>query len=168
MVRSHVHVIKMGGTIEFFDPAYDAINKKLMKLDATVESYLHNIIQPHFNFSTESVVEKDSRDITQEDREKLAKVVKSTPHQNIIVTHGTFTMRDTAQFLEKESFDNKKIIITGSMIPLTGFSTSDAGFNLGFAVASFNSIEPGVYISMNGGTFKSSEVEKNVDLFRFE
>ncbi len=54
------------------------------------------------------------------------------------------------------------------MIPLTGFSTSDAGFNLGYAVASFPSIEPGIYLSMNGGIFNSDEVEKNVELFRFE
>lgn len=168
MTRDHVHIIKMGGTIEFFDPAYDAINNKLMKLDSTVESYLRNLIQPHFNFSAEPVVEKDSRDITPEDREKLAKVIKSTSHKNIIITHGTFTMRETAQFLEKQSFEDKKIILTGSMIPLTGFSSSDAGFNLGYAVASFNSVEPGVYISINGATFTSSDVEKNIDLLRFE
>jgi L-asparaginase len=102
MIKSHVHIIKMGGTIEFFDPAYDAINKKLMKLDATIESYLHNLIKPHFNFSTEGVTEKDSRDITEEDRGKLAKAIMASPHQNIIVTHGTFTMRNTAQFLEQK------------------------------------------------------------------
>lgn len=139
-----------------------------MKLDSSIESYLHNLIKPHFNFSTESVVEKDSRNITQEDREKLAKVIRVTTHKNIIVTHGTFTMRDTAQFLEGQSLDDKKIIITGSMIPLTGFSSSDAGFNLGYVIASFNSIDPGVYLSMNGGIFTSSEVEKNIELFRFE
>lgn len=168
MIRNHVHILKMGGTIEFFDPAYDAINKKLMKLDSSIESYLHNLIKPHFNFSTESVVEKDSRDITQEDRDKLSKVISVTPHKNIIITHGTFTMIDTAKFLEEQSFDDKKIIITGSMIPLTGFSSSDAGFNLGYVIASFPNIEPGVYLSMNGGIFTSSEVEKNVELFRFE
>jgi len=158
----------MGGTIEFIDPAYDAVNKKLMKLDATIESYLSNLIQPHFNFSVEKITEKDSRDITDEDRQKLAAAIEATPHQNIIITHGTFTMRDTAQFLDKSELGDKKVILTGSMIPITGFSISDAGFNLGFAVASFGSIEPGVYLSMNGGIFHSSEVEKNVELFRFE
>lgn len=168
MQRQHVHILKMGGTIEFIDPAYDEINKKLLKLDSTIESYFQNIIKPHFNFSTESVAEKDSRDINITDHEKLAKVINSTPHQNIIITHGTFTMRETAQFLEQQSLEDKKIILTGSMIPLTGFSTSDAGFNLGYAVASFVSIEPGVYLSMNGGIFTSNEVEKNAELFRFE
>lgn len=168
MLRQHIHILKMGGTIEFIDPAYDEINKKLLKLDSRIESYLQSIIKPHFNFSTENIVEKDSREINQEDREKLAKVINLTSHQNIIITHGTFTMRETVQFLEKQTFDNKKIIITGSMIPITGFSTSDAGFNLGYSIASFGSIKPGVYLSMNGGIFTSIEVEKNVDLFRFE
>lgn len=139
-----------------------------MKLDSSIESYLKNLIQPHFNFSTESIVEKDSRDITSEDREKLAKAINSTPHQNLIITHGTFTMRETAQFLEQKQFADKKIILTGSMVPLSGFTVSDAGFNLGFVIASFESITPGVYLSMNGGVFTSSEVEKNVELFRFE
>ena len=158
----------MGGTIEFIDPAYDAFNKKLLKLDATIESYLRDLIKPHFDFSTEAIVEKDSRDITETDKEKLIKAITETPHENIIVTHGTFTMRETVEFIEKQSPPNKKIIFTGSMIPITGFSASDAGFNLGFATASFTSLQPGVYLSMNGGIFKPHEISKNVELFRFE
>ncbi len=167
-MKLHVHIIKMGGTIEFFDPAYDAINKKLLKLDATIESYFHNLIQPHFNYSSETVSEKDSREITENDRQKLAKAIESTVHENIIITHGTFTMRDTAEYLENNLSTNKKVILTGSMVPITGFSSSDAGFNLGFAIASFTTIHPGVYLSMNGGIFKSNEVLKNEELFRFE
>jgi L-asparaginase len=168
MQKNHIHIVKMGGTIEFFDPAYDAINKKLMKLDVTVESYFHNLIKPHFNFSTESITEKDSREITEADRNKLAQAITTTPHTNIVVTHGTFTMNDTAQFLQQHDFGNKKIILTGSMIPITGFTVSDAGFNLGFVIASFVSVKPGVYLSMNGGIFSADEVSKNVELFRFE
>ena len=159
----------MGGTIEFSDPAYDAFNKKLMKLDATIESYFRNLIKPHFNFSIESVTEKDSREITEEDRKKMLKAIAGTPHQNILVTHGTFTMKLTAQYIKKHlPAKNKKIILTGSMMPLVGFAVSDAGFKLGFAIASFPSIKPGVYLSMNGGIFPFSEVGKNVELSRFE
>lgn len=168
MIKSHVHIIKMGGTIEFIDPAYDDFNKKLLKLDANIDSYLHNLVQPHFNFSTEQVAEKDSRDINEEDRERLLKAIQSSPHQNILITHGTFTMLKTTQFLVQQVSSNKKIILTGSMIPIIGFAASDAGFNLGFAIASFSTIEPGVYLSMNGGIFNADEVEKNVELFRFE
>ncbi len=168
MVKSHVHIIKMGGTIEFIDPAYDAMNKKLMHLDTTIESYLQNLIQPHFNFSVETVITKDSRDIDESDRNKLAEAIQSTPHTNIIVTHGTFTMKQTTEFLEKQGLTDKKVILTGSMIPITGFTASDAGFNLGFAIASFASIDPGVYLSMNGGIFTAADVDKNEELLRFE
>ena len=168
MKKTHVHIIKMGGTIEFIDPAYDDFNKKLFKLDVTIDSYLHNLIQPHFNFSSEPIAEKDSREITDTDREKLVKAILSSPHQNILILHGTFTMQLTAKFIEKQNISNKKIILTGSMVPIIGFVASDAGFNLGYAIASFQNIEPGVYLSMNGGIFKPDEVEKNVELLRFE
>jgi len=168
MIKTHIHIIKMGGTIEFIDPSYDAVNKRLMKLDSTVDSYLRNLIQPHFNFSSETIIEKDSREITEDDRRLLVETIKSTPHENILVTHGTFTMVQTAKFVEEAGLASKKIILTGSMVPIVGFAASDAGFNLGFSIASFPSIGAGTYLSMNGGIFKPDEAEKNTELLRFE
>ena len=160
----------MGGTIEFKDPSYEKIND-LMKLDVTIDAYLKNLVNPHFFYNIKTVCEKDSRDINGEDLEKLKNTILNTEQNDILVTHGTFTMKDTGKFLDKlliEEKLNKKIIITGAMIPIIGFSISDAGFNLGFSIAAFDSIKPGVYICMNGGIFKPDEVEKNVDLLRFE
>jgi len=161
----------MGGTIEFIDPAYDNINKELMKLDSSIENYLNNLVKPHFTYNIDFVCEKDSREIKQEDLEKLWKTINSSPHENILITHGTFTMKNTAIYLEelidKEKI-NKKIILTGAMIPIAGFSISDAAFNLGYSLASFDNIKTGVYICMNGGVFKTNEVEKNIELLRFE
>jgi L-asparaginase len=171
MTKTHIYIIKMGGTIEFKDPGYESINQQMMKLDTSIENYLKNMVKPHFTYSLETVCEKDSRDITSEDLDKLLKAIMYTPHTNILVTHGTFTMGKTAQFLEKcleEKNSNKKILLTGSMVPLVGFSVSDAAFNLGYSIASFKNINIGVYICMNGGIFKSHEVEKNTELLRFE
>lgn len=160
----------MGGTIEFKDPAYEKIND-LMKLDVTIDNYLKNLVNPHFTYKIEIICEKDSRDINQDDLEKLKNLVLTTPDKNIMITHGTFTMKDTGKFLEqiiiKEKLD-KKVIITGAMIPIIGFTISDAGFNLGYSIASFDVVKPGVYICMNGGIFKPEEVEKNMELLRFE
>lgn len=168
MQKPHIHIIKMGGTIEFIDSAYDAINSRLMKLDATIDSYLQNVIQPHFDFSSEVVTSKDSREITDEDRSGLADAIKATSHNNILVTHGTFTLKQTAKFLEGQDLHEKRIILTGSMVPITGFTTSDAGFNLGYAVASFLHVDPGVYLAMNGAVFTADQADKNTDLLRFE
>lgn len=63
---------------------------------------------------------------------------------------------------------SKKIILTGAMVPIVGFSISDAGFNLGYSLASFDSLKPDVYLCMNGGIFKADEVEKNPNILRFE
>jgi len=171
MEKNNIHIIKMGGTIEFIDPSYEKMNKELMKLDATIDNYLKNLVKPHFTYEIETICEKDSREITQEDLDKLWISIKSSVQENILITHGTFTMKNTAKFIEdlivKESI-NKKVIITGAMIPIVGFSISDASFNLGYSLASFNSIGNGAYICMNGGIFKADEVEKNTDLFRFE
>jgi L-asparaginase len=48
------------------------------------------------------------------------------------------------------------------------FRSSDAEFNVGFAVAAVQSLPHGVYIAMNGQIFHSGKVRKNVDLNRFE
>jgi L-asparaginase len=171
MQKKHIHILKMGGTIEFIDPAYEKINKELMKLDPSIDSYLKNLVKPHFSYEIEIICEKDSREINQNDLNKLGAILKASSCQNILITHGTFTMKDTAKFLEdlvqKEKI-NKKIIITGAMVPIVGFSISDAAFNLGYSLASFDSVKYGVYLCMNGGIFKADEVEKNVNLLRFE
>jgi L-asparaginase len=158
----------MGGTIEYIDPSYDTINRELLKLDTSIESYLENIIKPHFNFTSEIVAEKDSRTLDQADKENLINSIKVTKSHNILVTIGTYKMREMLELLDEQDFGEKKIILTGSMIPIVGFSASDAGFNLGFAIASFANLENGVYICMNGGIFHASEVKKNTKILRFE
>lgn len=111
---------------------------------------------------------KDSRQLTKKDLANLLKIIKNSPHQKFIITHGTYTMPDTARYLEANlGQHNKKIILTGSMIPLIGFSPSDAPFNLGFSIASLNQIEPGIKVSMNGKIFTASEVAKLLYAGRF-
>ncbi|MFZ5535798.1 MAG: asparaginase domain-containing protein [Patescibacteria group bacterium] len=171
MNKTHIHIIKTGGTIEFKDPGYENVNTQMMKLDTSIDTYLKNMVKPHFAYTIESVCEKDSRDVTDEDRNKLINAIEHTSHSNIVITHGTYTMGQTAKYLNKHFIGKdlkKKIILTGSMIPVVGFSMSDAAFNLGYCMASFDHLKPGVYISMNGGIFKPNEVEKNSELLRFE
>ncbi len=160
-MKNHIHIVKMGGTIEFKDPGYQQINDEFMKLDPSIDNYLKNLIKPGFTYEVESVCEKDSREITRGDLDRLWAAIKVSPHENILITHGTFTMADTAKFLDDVTAQeklNKKIILTGAMVPIVGFSISDAAFNLGYSLASFQSVNPGVYICMNGGIFKHNEV----------
>lgn len=168
MSQRKFQIIKTGGTIEFLDSDYEHINNALLKLDATIDSYLENVIKPHFDYDVVNVFSKDSRDITEQDRQKLIRLINSSSYTNILLTHGTVTMRETAEHIGSHLSENKKVILTGAMIPLVGFAASDAGFNLGFALGLFESLKPGVYLSMNGGVFTPNEVTKNSDIFRFE
>ena len=94
---------------------------------------------------------KDSRSITDEDRQLLVDKIKASSAEKIIVTHGTFTMEDTAKYIGKLNL-NKTIVLVGSFILGTSKNT-DAPFNLGYAACSVQFLKPGVYIAMNGTIF---------------
>ena len=112
---------------------------------------------------------KDSREISYKDRQKLLNTVQDSKHEMIVITHGTYTMPDTAQYLKDHLPKNSKtIILTGSMIPLRGFDYSDAPFNLGYAIANVQKLPPGVYVCMNGKVFDPDKVDKNKIEARFE
>lgn len=170
MTNNHIHLITMGGTIDFIDPSYDYLNQKVIKINRSVEDYIRHVASPKHTLSVENLGKKDSRDITEQDREQCLNAVKNTEARHILITHGTFTMNTTGKFLQKyhSKFSDKVVILTGSMVPLWGFMTTDAPYNLGFATASFKHLKPGVYISMNGENFDPSNVHKNLENLTFE
>ena len=117
------------------------------------------------DYEVESIIRKDSLDLTDEDRELIMRKVASAPFKRIVITHGTDTMIDTAKVLKKIS--GKTIVMTGSMYPAQ-FRDSDAVFNIGCAVTAVQILKPDVYIVMNGRIFEPHRVRKNVELNRFE
>lgn len=111
---------------------------------------------------------KDSRNLTREDIKKVLGVIETSPNQKIIITHGTYTMPDTARFLQANlNRHDQVIILMGSMTPLKGFEPSDASFNLGYAVSKVQDLKPGIYICMNGKTFSPDEVVKSLSEGKF-
>lgn len=95
-----------------------------------------------------SLLKKDSIDITDADRQMLCEKISKIRNEYIIITHGTDTMYKTAQKLS--GIKNKKIILTGSMLP-AAFSASEAMFNLGMAIGAVQALtSPGVFIAMYG------------------
>ena len=119
-----------------------------------------------FEYEIESILRKDSLDMTDDDRELIVERVRSEPHERILLTHGTDTMIKTAQALAA-SIQNKTIVLTGSMQPAR-IRSSDAVFNIGFAVAAVQMLEAGTYIAINGQVFDPNSSRKNVELNRFE
>jgi L-asparaginase len=121
-------------------------------------------VRPNFTYQIKHVLQKDSLDISDEDRVLIFEACKESITHNIIITHGTDTMLQTAKLLSK--LRDKTIVMTGAMSPEL-FKNSDADFNLGTAVGSVELLRPGVYIAMNGSVMLWNEVTFNKETNQF-
>lgn len=155
-----------GGTIDFiFEPTADGI---VPSVRSAIPEYIQRM-KLRNNCSFVIVCMKDSRDLNEEDRKRMVHAIRRSRQRMVIITHGTYTMADTARYLRAHlGQHNKTIVLTGSMIPLSGFMPSDAQFNLGYALAYAQILPHGIYVCMNGQVFKPEEVRKNILEGRFE
>ena len=99
----------------------------------------------------ESVCAKDSTEITNADRDQLVAAIKRAPENRVVVTHGTDTLIESAQYVLKSGAATGKVIaFTGAMKP-ERFKDSDAPFNLGAAVGASGLWSPGSVVVAMGG-----------------
>jgi L-asparaginase len=117
------------------------------------------------DYDIETLLRKDSLDITSDDRMLIVERVKADRHRRIVITHGTDTMIETGRALSE--CQGKTIVLTGAMQP-AAFKQSDAAFNVGTAFLAAQTLSAGVYIAINGRLFSPYEATKNVALDRFE
>ncbi|MCR9199698.1 MAG: asparaginase domain-containing protein [Planctomycetaceae bacterium] len=156
-----IRIYSCGGTIDkvYFDARSDfTVGEPQIKIvfdDAIVA----------FDYDIESLMRKDSLEMTDEDRQLVRERVAADPARHILITHGTDTMANTAEALM--GIPDKVIVLTGSMIPAR-FRVTDAVFNIGCAVGVLQSKPPGVYLAMNGRAFDAGNVRKNRAEQRFE
>lgn len=118
-----------------------------------------------FEHDIESILRKDSLDMTDADRALVREKVAADPCPLIVITHGTDTMIQTAMALK--GIPDKTIVLTGSMQPAR-FRSTDAVFNIGTAIGAVQVLPPGVYISMNGRIFDPAKIRKNRERHCFE
>ena len=165
--KNHIHIIATGGTID--SKFYPPTEKNIVHDESRIPVFLTDIIKPHIDFSFEQVAMVDSTDITDQLRQKIGQSIDNSEHKKILITHGTNTMTETLRYLQKNlKHSDKVIILTGAMIPLDGYVPTDAGFNLGYAIAQLENKNAGIYIAMNGKLFENGHVVKNFTLGRFE
>lgn len=160
MSDSKLHVFTTGGTID--KVYFDALSEFQVG-----ETALDHILK-EANFSAPyeitSLMRKDSLELTDEDRAILREAIAASKSDNILVTHGTDTMVKSANALG--DMPNTTIVFTGAMQPASLRST-DAVFNIGFALACTQIMPPGIYIAMSGRVFKATNVRKDRDAQRF-
>jgi len=147
--------IQTGGTI---DKDYPQKSGYAFEIREPAATRILEKIKPDFEFESVSLMKKDSTDIDDKDREKLFQYCKKSKYENIILTHGTDTMVDTASKLS--AIKDKKIILTGAFHP-ERFQNSDADFNIGTAIGAINTAKPGIYIAMNGRVFEWDKCKRD-------
>lgn len=155
-----LHIFTTGGTIDkvYFD-ALSEFQVGESPLDAILREANVGI-----DYDLTSLMRKDSLELTDTDRDSIHDAVSATEAQHILITHGTDTMAQTAERLR--GIASKTIVLTGAMQPARLRST-DAIFNVGFAIAAARLQSPGVYIAMNGRVFPAGEVRKDRAAGRF-
>ena len=109
----------------------------------------------------ETLMMLNSLDMKKKDRELIVKKCTAASEEQIVITHGTDTMTNTAQVLGAK-YLKKTIVITGAMIPYK-FGTSDGLFNIASALAYVQTMPHGVHITMNGRVFLNDKVIKNIE-----
>lgn len=160
-----IHFILTGGTIDsYYDGTKDtAVPNEKSAIPKYIES-----LRLYEKFIFTEICMKDSRELSQTDVKKIIKTVEESSSKMMIITHGTYTMPDSARFLKANlKRKDQTIIFTGSMIPLIGFAPSDASFNLGFAISEVQRLSPGIYVAMNGKIFSPDEIMKMLREGRF-
>ena len=157
----HIRFITTGGTIDkiYFDDL-----SQFEVGDSQIKHILtEGLVQ--FDYDVVSLFQKDSLDMTDDDRRALRDFIANDAGTRYVVTHGTDTMPETAAVLR--GLDGKTVVLTGALTPAR-FRSTDAVFNVGMAVAAVQVSSPGVYIAMSGQVFAAGQVRKNRAANRFE
>ncbi|MCC6816338.1 MAG: asparaginase [Saprospiraceae bacterium] len=163
-MESQIQIFITGGT---FDKEYNFVNGELYFKDTHLPEMLERG-RCSLDIDIKTLMMVDSLEMTSEDREIILHNCLKCKANNILITHGTDTMTQTAQHLANENIEGKTIVLTGAMIPYAFGNSSDGFFNLGSALAFVQILEPGVYIVMNGRYFNWNQVRKNTKTGYFE
>jgi L-asparaginase len=157
----HIRFISTGGTI-------DKIYFDAMSQFEVGDSQVRHILMEGlvaFDYDIVPLFQKDSLELTDDDRASLREYIENDDATHYVITHGTDTMAETGGALA--GMGDKRIVLTGSLSPAR-FKSTDAIFNVGMAVAAVQTVPPGVYVAMSGQIFEAGAVRKNRAENRFE
>ena len=154
-------VLTTGGTLD--KVYFDALSE--FQVGEPVVSDILALMNVTFEVETQEICRKDSLELTDDDRLAVKQAIESSDAKWVLITHGTDTMVNTANFIGEQA--GKVIIFTGAMQPAR-FSNTDAIFNIGTAIGAMSVAKPGTYIAMSGQVYPADQVFKNYESRRFE
>ena len=157
-----IKILLTGGTI---DKHYNESNGELDFVNSHIPEIL-NSGRNRCDVDLQQLMLKDSLEIDESDRQSIVDACIRSEEDKVLITHGTDTMVETAKVLAEQGVE-KTIVLVGAMVPYV-FKDTDSVFNMGFALASVQTLPYGVYITMNGMVFNWDQVIKNKELGIFE
>jgi L-asparaginase len=157
-----IQLFVTGGT---FDKEYNELSGELFFKQTHVAEMLA-LGRCRLDLDVETLMMIDSLEMTAAGRQLILDRCAAARASRIVITHGTDSMELTAAVLGR-GISGKTIVLTGAMVPYQ-FGSSDGLFNLGTALAFVQTLEPGVYVAMNGRCFPWHSVRKNRELGIFE
>lgn len=156
-----VYLITTGGTIE---KVYSERAGAVLNSDSRIERYLAQLRLPSWNVRVVSLMNKDSLEMTVQDRRRLAAELASLlPNGHpVIIIHGTDRMVETGLYVQRlfEHQLKAPVILTGAMSPL-GFEGSDGLQNLTESLLAARFQRPGVFIVFHGQIHHVHRVRKD-------
>jgi len=161
-----VYVLTTGGTLE---KVYSEQTGAVQNLDSKIDRYLRALRLPDLEVRTFRLMNKDSLEMTDADRQQVLEAVRERLLEPapVVITHGTDTMVDTGMVLKNNLPDLAvPIILTGAMTPL-GFEGSDGQQNLTESLLAARVLPPGVYVVMHNQVFPVEHARKDREKARF-
>jgi L-asparaginase len=157
-----IRVLVTGGT---FDKQYNELDGTLAFRETHVEQMLERG-RCRLDVRIDVLMMMDSLEMRDEHRARVVAATRDCSEGQVVITHGTDTMVETARAIAAVVKD-KTVVLTGAMVPYA-FGSSDGLFNLGSALSFVQALPPGVYLAMNGRWFAWDDVRKNREIGVFE
>ncbi len=163
-------LIAAGGTIAA-EPYAQTPEYVTVETNAHVIQALQDVAGKEITVGAADFSIKDSKDITDEDLQRVAGLIAQAQQNFIVITHGTDAMPQNARKLKAllaSDFPNvlakKRIVFTGAMEPLTHGVQSDGYANLKDALeVALHNAKAGVSIVMHGMVINPDRAVKDFD-----
>jgi L-asparaginase len=160
-----IQIVTTGGSIE---KVYSEQSGQVENVVAKIDRYLQLLRLPDTQVEVTPLMNKDSLEMTDEDRELILSVVGAKANDGpVVITHGTDTMVQTGRLLKARLPELRfPVILTGAMTPL-GFERSDGLQNLTESLFGARVLQPGVWIVIHSQVFDVDHVRKDRENARF-
>ena len=153
-----ITILTTGGTIE---KTYDETDGLLRNVSSVLDEILTTLRLPDLSINHVRLMNKDSLEMTEDDRLRILRAVRTSVSDAVIVLHGTDTLSHTGEYLYLHLPGPAcPVILTGAMRPFE-FRDSDAQQNITEALVACRLLPPGVYAVMHNQVLRFPGVVKD-------